>query len=69
MYVVDPFVEEDGHFRKVIQNITYSLGSSGSTVSLSLCGELKFQLFAEPDAKKIKIEDNNDIKKNSGRIV
>lgn len=67
--VVDSLVEEDGYLRKVIQSITYSLGSGGSTVALSLCDELKFQLFAEPDAKKIKIENNDDIKKDSGRIV
>lgn len=69
VYVVDPFVEEDGYFRKVIQNITYSLGLGGSTVTLSLCDELKFQLFTEPDAKNIKMGENNDIKKDSGRIL
>lgn len=69
VHVVDSLVEEDGTLRKVIQGITYSLGSSGSTVALSLCNKLKFQLFVEPDAKKIKLENNDDIKKNSGRIV
>ena len=67
--VVDSLVEEDGSLRKVIQRVTYSLGPGGSTVALSLCDELKYQLFAEPDAKKIKIESDSDIKKDSGRIL
>lgn len=69
VHVEDSLAEEDGSLRKVIQSITYSLGSDGSTVALSLCDEIKFQLFAEPDAKKIKMDNYSDIKKDSGVIA
>lgn len=28
----------------------------------------RFNLFSEPDAKKVRIEDNSDIKKDSGKV-
>ena len=47
-YVKDDFVGENGDNRKIIQEVTYSLNQSGSTVQLSLCSDEKFQLFLKP---------------------
>lgn len=52
----------------VITQISYSMSSSGTTAALTLKMKSLFNLCAVPDAKKITIESDTDIKKDSGRI-
>lgn len=68
-YVVckDDIAEVSTKRKWVITSISYNLGATGATVSMSLRNEIAFSLLKEPNAKKIRIEDNSDIKKDSGR--
>lgn len=52
----------------VITQITYSLSDRGTTTTMVLGLKTRFNLFSEPDAKKVRIEDNSDIKKDSGKV-
>lgn len=67
VFVVDPLLEEDGRFGKVIQSITYSLTGAGTSVVLDLCDEAKYETVTEADSKNITIDNYEDIKKDSGK--
>ena len=65
--VIDSLMEVDLSRSWIIVEVTYSLSASGTTCSLQLKNPFSYMLLEEPDAKKIKIEDE-EIKKDSGRI-
>ena len=65
--VVDSLVEVAPELSWVVTQISYSLNSDGSSVSMILKPEETFDAVVEPDTKKVIIEDV-EIKKNSGRI-
>jgi len=52
----------------VIKEVSYLLSSQGSVVTLTLIDKKAYKMALEPDAKKIKIEKYDDIKKDSGRV-
>lgn len=65
--VSDDLLDIDSKTAWVISEVSYSLSRSGTTCSLKLKKPFCYTLMKEPDAKKIKIEDE-EIKKDSGRI-
>ena len=52
----------------VIKEVSYLLSSQGSVVTLTLIDKKAYKMALEPDAKKIKMEKYDDIKKDSGRV-
>ena len=67
MRVSDDLLDIDSKTAWVTSEVSYSLSRSGTTCSLKLKKPFCYTLMKEPDAKKIKIEDE-EIKKDSGRI-
>lgn len=63
----DPMLGPFENASWITTQITYSLSSSGTTSVMTLSTKSRFNLFSEPDAKKIRIEENSDIKKDSGK--
>lgn len=63
----DPMLGPFENASWITTQITYSLSSSGTASVMTLSTKSRFNLFSEPDAKKIRIEENSDIKKDSGK--